>query len=375
MRLPSLAIRRPITTAMLLISVLLFGGMALARLPVAFLPAVDAPFIAVQVPYPDANPQQIEREIAKPVEEALGTLSGVERMRSTSNADGARFQLEFGWGQDLDIVRMQVSEKMDLIEGDLPEGIGEILIFSFNTADIPVVQGRISADGVDLSANYQLLEARVLNRLRRIPGVAKVDLDGVAPREIFVDLRLDKIKEHGVEIDQLIQMLSKASATMVLGDIEDGGKRFTARAIGDFESVDELRQVRIDANGLRLGDVADITFEEPPIRYGRHLNRADAIALNVFKESTANTVDVVHAVLAAINGEIADDPLLSGISFFMWDNQADQITNALDGLTRSGLIGALLAMLQRRGPTADELTGAARSMRRHATPIPFEAAP
>ncbi|MEM8993946.1 MAG: efflux RND transporter permease subunit [Acidobacteriota bacterium] len=345
MRLPSLAIRRPITTAMLLISVLLFGGMALARLPVAFLPSVDAPFIAVQVPYPDANPQQIEREIAKPVEEALGTLSGVERMRSTSNADGANFQLEFGWGQDLDIVRMQVSEKMDLIEGELPEGIGEILIFSFNTADIPVVQGRISADGVDLSANYQLLEARVLNRLRRIPGVAKVDLDGVAPREIFVDLRLDKIKEHGVEIDKLIQMLSKASATMVLGDIEDGGKRFTARAIGDFESVDELRQVRIDANGLRLGDVADITFEEPPIRYGRHLNRADAIALNVFKESTANTVDVVHSVLGMINGEIADDPLLSGISFFMWDNQADQITNALDGLTRSGLIGALLAIV------------------------------
>ncbi|MEM6795723.1 MAG: efflux RND transporter permease subunit [Acidobacteriota bacterium] len=346
MRLPSLAIERPITTAMLLVSVLLFGVLAVMRLPLAFLPAVDVPFITVVIPYPDSNPQQVEREITKPVEEVLGTLSGVQRMNSVSNADGASVELRFDWGQDLDIVRMQVSEKIDLIEGDLPEEIGEIMIFSFNTQDIPVVEGRISAEGVDLSENYQLLEARVLSRLQRIPGVARVDLDGVAPREIFVDLRLDRVKEHGIGIDRLIDQLSKATASTVLGEVDGpDGRRFTARALGQFQSVDELRELQIDKNGLRLGDVADITFEEPPIRYGRHLDRDEAIALLVFKESTANTVDVVNAVLAALDGEIASDPLLQGISFFMWQNQADQITGALNGLTRSGLIGALLAVV------------------------------
>ncbi|MCP3963003.1 MAG: efflux RND transporter permease subunit [bacterium] len=341
----SLAVRRPITTAMLLLSILLFGGIALTRLPVEFLPEVDIPFIAVEIPYDNTNPAQVEREITKPVEEILATLPGIKRLGSDSNADGAFIFLEFNWGHDLDIVRMQVSEKMDQVEGELPEQIGEIRIFSFNSSDIPVVEARISAEGVDMSENYQLLEARVLNRIRRIPGVAKVELDGVEPREIFVELVLDKVKEHGVDVGELIQLLNGASSNLVLGEVQDGGLRYTARALGSFESVQELRELVIDERGLRLADIAEISYEEPPIRYGRHLNRKDAVALTVFKESTANTVEVVNAVMGVIENDIDGDPLLQGVSLFVWQNQAEQITGALNGLTRAGLIGALLAVL------------------------------
>ena len=147
MRLPRLAVQRPITTAMILISVLVMGGIALAELPLAYLPEVDAPFIGVQVPYPNSNPQQVEKEIVKPVEEILATLSGVKTLNAQADPDQAQFFLEFDWGQDLDIVRMQVSEKMDQIKPDLPATIGEIVIFSFNTNDMPVVQARVSAKG------------------------------------------------------------------------------------------------------------------------------------------------------------------------------------------------------------------------------------
>ncbi len=345
MSLPSLAIRRPISTAMLLLSVLLFGGIAFSRLPVAFLPEVDIPFIGVEIPFNNTNPTQVEREITKPVEETLATLSGIKRLTSESNADGASVFLQFDWGYDLDILRMQVSEKMDQIKAELPDEIGEIVIFSFNSTDIPVVEARLSAESVDLSENYQLLEARVLNRIRRLPGVARVDLDGVEPREIFVELILDKIKQHGIDVGNLIQLLQGASADLVLGQVDDGGLRYTARALGSFESVQELREVVINDRGLRLGDVAEVSYEEPPIRYGRHLNLKDAIALTVFKESTANTVDVVHSVMAVIEDDIANDPLLEGVSLFVWQNQADQITSALNGLTRSGAVGALFAIL------------------------------
>ncbi len=345
MNLPTLAVRRPITTAMLLLSILLFGGIAMSRLQIAFLPEVDIPFVRVVIPYTNTNPTQVEREITKPVEESLATLSGIKRLRSQSDADGAGVFLQFDWGHDLDIIRMQVSEKMDQIKPELPDEIGEILIYSFNSSDIPVVEGRISAKNVDLSENYQLLEARVLNRIRRLPGVAKVDLDGVAPREIFIELILDKIKEHGVDVGDLIALLNGASANLVLGEVEDGGLRYTARALGSFRSVDELAQVVIDPRGLRLADVADISYEEPPIRYGRHLNQKDAIALIVYKESTANTVDVVNAVLGVVEGDIKEDPLLQGVDLFIWQNQAEQITGALNGLTRAGVFGGLLAII------------------------------
>jgi HAE1 family hydrophobic/amphiphilic exporter-1 len=344
MNLPKLAVNRPVTTFMILVSIMVIGGIAMARLPLAFLPTLDIPYIGIIVPYPNSNPVQIEREIAKPVEEALATLSGVKRLRSTSTADSVEFELEFNWGEDLDIVRMQVSEKMDQIKRTLPEGIGEVLIYSFNTTDIPVVQARLSAEGVDLSESYELLEARIINRLRRVPGVARVDLGGVEPREIYIDLILDKVKEHRVDVSQLIQQLQGASSNLVLGQVNAGGLRYTARAIGAFDSLEAISDLRINERGLRLSEIAEIRYEEPPIQYGRHLDRRFAVALDVYKESTANTVDVVLAVMKVIEEDINADPLLKGVNVFVWQDQAKEITRSISGLQRAGIIGALLAI-------------------------------
>jgi hydrophobic/amphiphilic exporter-1 (mainly G- bacteria), HAE1 family len=344
MSLPTLAVRRPITTVMLLISVLVVGGIAVTRLPLAYLPEIDVPFIGVEIPYPNSNPTQIEKEIAKPVEEVLATLAGVKKLRSSSSADSAFFSMEFTWGQNLDVVRMQVSEKMDQIKPSLPSGIGEVLIYSFNTTDIPVIEGRISAKGVDLSANYQLLESRVLNPIRRVPGVARVDLNGVAPREIYIELRLDRIKAYRIDVGQLINRLMGSSSNMVLGQVDHSGLRYTARALGSFDTVDGIKHFPINEQGLMLSDIADVTYEEPPIPWGRHLEGDYAIALEVFKESTANTVRVVESVMKVIHEDIGRDPLLAGIEVFVWEDQAEEITKGIDGLTKAGAIGAVLAV-------------------------------
>ncbi|HEX6199528.1 MAG TPA: efflux RND transporter permease subunit, partial [Thermoanaerobaculia bacterium] len=221
---------------------------------------------------------------------------------------------------------------------------GEVLIFSFSTSDIPVVEARISAEGVDLSESYELLEARVLNRIRRVPGVARVDLGGVEPKEIDIDLALDEIKAHGVDVGALLETLRRSSENLVLGEVREGGLRYTARALGGFRSVEELRDLVIDPRGLRLSDVAEVTYEEPPLNYGRHLDGKDAIALTVFKESTANTVETAQAVMRVIEEDVGGDPLLQGITVFVWDDQAEEILNSLNGLTRSGFLGALLAV-------------------------------
>ena len=123
MNLPTLAVRRPITTAMILVSVLLVGAIAFFRLPLAFLPTLDAPFMFVQIPYPNSHPSQIEKEITKPVEEILSTLSGVKKLNSTTTADGARFFMEFNWGQEIDLIRLEASEKLDRVRSQLPADV------------------------------------------------------------------------------------------------------------------------------------------------------------------------------------------------------------------------------------------------------------
>ncbi len=260
MNLPRIAVERPVAALMALISVLVIGGIALARIPLAFLPLVDAPFIGILVPYPNSNPSQIERDITKPVEEILATLKGVRKMTSRSTADSAEFGLEFTWGQEIDLLRMQVGEKMDQVRSTLPAGIGEIQIYSFNTNDIPVVEARIAAEGVDLSQNFDLLESRIANRIRRVPGVARVEMDGVAPREIFIDLILDRVKEHSVDVGSLIQRLQGSSSNLVLGQVTHAGLRYTARALGSFESVEAIRNLPVNESGLRLSEIAEIRY-------------------------------------------------------------------------------------------------------------------
>ncbi|HVS03324.1 MAG TPA: efflux RND transporter permease subunit, partial [Thermoanaerobaculia bacterium] len=344
MNLPKLAVRRPITATMALLSVLVVGGIALFRLPLAFLPEVDAPFLVVSVPYPNSNPSQVEREITRPVEEILSTLPGLKKLQAESTADGAQFFCEFSWGKSLDVVRMQVSEKMDQVEPSLPAGIGEVQIFSFNTSSMPVVQARIAAQGVDLSQNYELLESRVVNPIRRVPGVARVDLNGVEPRELYIDLILAEIQEHRVDVGRLARQLQGAGTNLVLGEVADQGLRYTARSLGSFPSIAAIAELVIDERGLRLGDVAEISYQEPPIAWGRHLDGRDAVAMEVFKESTANTVEVVRAVNRILHEEVDADPLLAGISIFVWEDQADAITGGITGLRTAGLIGALLAV-------------------------------
>ena len=345
MNFPKLAVNRPVTTIMMLVSIFVIGGIAASRMKLALLPEVDAPFIGVQIPYPNSNPWNVEREIVKPVEEALATLSGIKTLHANANADSAEVFMEFDWGQDLDIIRMQVSEKIEQVKPTLPAGVGQVLIFSFNTNDIPVIEARIAAEGVDLSKNYELIEARVLNRLRRVPGVARVDLDGVAPREINIDLILDKVKQHNIDITGLMRRLQGASSNMVLGEVNEGGLRYTVRALGSFSSVEEFEKLPVNERGLKLGDIANIRYEEPPIDYGRHLDGKYAVALNVFKESTANTVDVVRAGMKVINEDIASDPLLKGMKVFTWQDQAEQIVGGVRGVTESGTVGGLLAIL------------------------------
>jgi HAE1 family hydrophobic/amphiphilic exporter-1 len=342
--LPRLAVGRPITTVMILVSVVAIGLIAAPRLPLAYLPEIDAPYIQVEIPYPNSNPQQIEREIARPVEEVLATIPGLKELSCYCSADEASCGLEFAWGGNLDIARMQVSEKIDLVRNELPAGIGEVRIFTWNTAEIPVIEGRVSARGVDLSENWDLLEARVLNPIRRVAGVARVDLDGVEPKEIFIELSLAAIHAHQVDVGSLIERLSGAASNLVLGQVDDGGLRYSARAVGSIDSLEAFAAFPVDERGLRLADIATISYEEPPIAYGRHLDREDAIALSVYKESTANTVEVVHEVTRVIEQEIGRDPLLEGVELFVWEDQAEQITNGIDGLLTAGTWGALFAI-------------------------------
>ena len=154
MGLTRLALRRPVTLIMALVCILVLGTVAMSRLRLDFLPRVDFPFIAVFIPYQGGLPEENERLIVRPIEEVLATLGGVRGIHSYSDADQVQIGVEFDWGRDVNLLRLEVKEKLDQIRGDLPDDIPQIMLLTFDSNDIPVIEGRIAATGRDLSASW-----------------------------------------------------------------------------------------------------------------------------------------------------------------------------------------------------------------------------
>ena len=160
MNLPRWSLRYPVTAGMVLLSIVVLGGLAAPRLPLAFLPDVDFPGVEINIPYPNALPAQVEEEITRPAEEALATLSKVKRISSYSSASGSNISLQFDWGQDIGPLRVEAREKLDRIRDQLPPDVDLIQVNSFRSSDIPVLECRIAADR-DLSRDYELLNRHV----------------------------------------------------------------------------------------------------------------------------------------------------------------------------------------------------------------------
>ena len=300
MTLPEIAIRRPVTVLMALVSLVVLGLVALGRLPLGFLPDMEQPSLFVNVPYPNATPEQVERMVVRPLEEALGSVKGLRGMWSHCSGDGGTISLRFEWGHPMDLARAEVRVKLDRVRRDLPEDVEEVRISSnwdAREADEPILEGRLSSVR-DLSESYDLLDRKIVKPLERIPGVAQVRLDGVRPKEV--------------------------------------------RTLGSFESLDQIRSLVVRADGLRLTDVADVVYEEPPLEYGRHLDGRFAVGATVTKEAGGNAVEICDAVerrVAAMNA----DPELEGVDFLIWFDQGAEIKQALRNLTSTGIFGALLA--------------------------------
>ena len=134
----------------------------------------------------------------KPLEEVFSTLGDVKEIFSESSSDGCFVGVVFDWGRDVNVLRMEVKEKVDQIRSELPQDIEQIQLFTFNSNDQPIMVGRISAKGKDLMGSYDLLEKTIINPIKRIEGVGRVGIDGIEPQEISIYLEINKIKAHHV---------------------------------------------------------------------------------------------------------------------------------------------------------------------------------
>jgi len=343
MNITETSLRRPVTTLMVFACFVVIGIISARMLPLEYFPDVDAPFTGVDIPYPGSTPEEVERQITKPAEEVLATISDVKRMASFSREDGAWIQLEYDWGIDANLKALEAKEKLEGIRHLFPSDLERFYIRKWSSSDMEILNLRISSQR-DLSNAYDMLNRNLKRRLERIEGVSKVNLYGVEEKEIRIQMSADQIIAHRIDISRLTEILRRSNFMVTAGKITDGKRRLVVRPVGEFKTIEEIGDLIINTSNIRLRDVATISYEHPELDYGRHLNRRYAIGLDVFKESGANIVEVTRRIVAEIN-QISQFPEMTGISIYYMDNLAEGITSSLNEVLKSGLLGGILAVL------------------------------
>jgi len=341
--LPGFALRRPVTVVMLSISMLALGGIAWYRMPLKFLPDVDRPFIGVSIPFPNASPQQVEQQIAVPLEGEMRTIPGLRRIRTISDADGCFASLQFSLDTNITQVTAEVRDRIERLKLKLPAEADNILLQRFSSRSIPVVAFGIFRDG-DPEQFIHEVRTFIEPRIRRIDGVANVEIiTPIAENEILVEFDQETLESLNLGIAQVIAALGESSLNVSLGELSDGDQKYFVRAEGEYRRIEDIENLVVTPNGVRLSEIARVRYSNRDPTAHVALDGQSGAVLLIVKESEANTVDVCRRVNAEIK-EIVASPMFSDVTMQMFFDQSVLILSALNNLFKQGIYGGALAV-------------------------------
>jgi HAE1 family hydrophobic/amphiphilic exporter-1 len=341
------SLKRPITIVMIFLSLVVVGLISSRLLLLEKWPEIKFAYVNVNVAYPSSTPYEVEQSITRPLEEAFATIGDIEAINSQSTTDGANIGIQFKSDVDVNEKTMLVKEQVDLVKSLLPDDVRRIVVQKAEMGNDAIMQIRITGD-LDLENAYDLLNRYLVRPVERVSGVARVDFQGIEPRELQIIIDNDALKKYGIGFAELTQKLRDVNFTIASGTFKTGSDK-NAQQIrivpkGQIVDIEKIKNVVVNQLGIRLSDVATVQVVNGHRNYARHLDRKYSVGLEIFKESTANMVDVAERVLERIE-EISKTPQLKGIKLVFLENSALNVKTSLRDVISAGVIGAFLSLL------------------------------
>lgn len=354
MKISEFAVRRPVTVAMFVIGVLVFGFVSLSRLSVDLFPQLELPQATIATVYPGADPSTVEQEVTRLVESVVSMAGGVRRVTSVSMENVSLVTVQFQTGVDVNAALEELRAQLSALSYALPADAQAPLVMQLDLEQLPVLMLAVTVEG-DLLAATERAVNEVRPLLEQVPGVAQVVVVGGAEREIKVLYDPAKLEENGLTPAMLAQFLQLQNAMVPGGPLENNGIRYTTRIGSVFTDVQQIRDLvigesRLPVQGLaalwppllHVKDVAEVVDGvKEPTGYAR-VDGRPAVLLQVYKRPGANTVSVVQGARSVIERLQASHPEL-GLTVIL--DQSVQIANSLRNLMVYGALGAVLAVL------------------------------
>jgi HAE1 family hydrophobic/amphiphilic exporter-1 len=364
MFLSDLSIKQPVLATMLAASLVVLGIYSYRELSVDLFPDVEIPVLTVQTLYPGASPQTVEREVTKRIEESVNTISGVRHISSTTTEGLSAIVIEFRLGTNIHTAQQDAQAKIGALRTDFPQGVEEPVIQRFDFSALPVISAAVESPTADIKTLSSIAEKTIKKRLENVPGVGQVNLVGLARREIQVLVDRDKLRSLRLTFAELAGALRRENMDVPAGKLEQGTREPLVRVAGKFRSVEEFRHLIVAVRNGRpvyLPEVARVVDGIEERRSASLVDDRDGLALDIIKQSGANTVEVADGIeraIAEINAGLPPHMRLRKVvdrSTFIRDSVEDVQTTLLLG----GLLTVLIVFLFLNSWRSTVITGLA----------------
>ncbi len=346
MKITESAVRRRIATSAIVMALVVLGVYGLWQLPVNFVPNITYPLIRLYISWPGATPEEIDKDLADPIERQLAAVDGLDYLESSSIEGLYTALVNFKYGVDVNVAYQDCLAAMARASKNLPKDIEAPFMIKADPSQLPVVQLTISSDQLDLVKLRTWTEDWLQDRLMAVPGVAGTDIVGGLKREIRVNLDGNALEKHQLSLAGVVKRLRDENVEQFGGRVTVGPREFIARTVGEYRSLEEIRSVilaRKEEAKVYVRDVAKVEDANEEVRVITRLDGKPCVKLSVLKQADANTVEVAKAVSRRIQELQPSVP--AGIKLGMVENQADYIESAIAGVRNAAIEGAILVIL------------------------------
>lgn len=351
MNLAEFSTRRRVTIGMATFTLVLFGLIGLSQLKVNLLPDLSYPTLTVRTEYVGAAPSEIESLITEPIEEAVGVVKNLRKLRSVSRTSQSDVILEFAWGTDMDRANIEVRDKLELLR--LPLEAEQPVLLRFDPSTEPIIRlGLAGAEGQETTDEASLKRLRrfadevLKKRLEPIDGVAAVKVSGGLEDEVQVLLDPQRMAQLNLDPARVIERLKVENVNISGGAIDEGSQRYLVRTVNQFASVEQMQELLVAVDHgvpVRLRDVATVQQSYKEREAIIRVEGREAVELAIYKEGDANTVAVAEAIsrqLERLRESLPEQSRLVTI-----DDQSIFIQKSLDEVSHAALEGGVLAVL------------------------------
>ena len=345
MSIYSASVKRPITTILVFVGLMVMGLYSLTRLPVDLYPEMELPFVVVYTSYPGASASDIESNVTRPLEDVLNATSNLKEMTSTSSDAVSTIFMEFDYGTNLDEASNDIRSSISFVESFLPEGSERPTIMKFSTSMMPIIFFAITAKE-SYAGLEKILDEKIVNPLNRIEGIGSVSLAGVPGREIYIDVDPRKMEAYNLSIEQIGNVLRAENMDMPSGYVEMGKTDYPLRVKGEFLESDVIKDLVIsnfNGKAIYLRDIAVVRDTVRESKLDTKINGAQGMTMFVQKQSGGNTVKVTKDVDKALETLMKDLP--EDVKIEKLFDSASFIKGSISNLTETLMYAAIFVVL------------------------------